>query len=103
MRGTLLCRRAVGVGAVRRLSSSTPARAEALQALMRAQGHAACDPGAIHQLHPLVVPLATSASGEVLGLLRWPAKDGATSVVRARRQGSGLSAAAVASGLFKYP
>lgn len=40
-------------------------------------------------LHPLVEPLAHTASGDVLGLMRWPLDDGAVHVVRTRSQVAG--------------
>ena len=65
----------------------------ALQGLMVAQGHASRDPAVREGLHPLVVPLASTAAGDVLGLLRWPPKSGEVSVVKTRAQGPGDVAA----------
>ena len=73
---------------VRRFSASALVSTEvrALQALMRAQGHLPCESTSRAGLHPLVVPLANTESGEVLGLVRWPAQDGGLTIVRTRSQ-----------------
>lgn len=63
----------------------------ALQALMAAQGHVPCDATRRSGLHPLVVPLATTGGGDVLGLLRWPVQADALTVVRTRPQQQGIT------------
>ena len=62
-------------------------RARALAALAaRATGFTTCDPALRTGLHPLVVPLAASTCGKILGLLHWPGQEGGPSVVRTQRQ-----------------
>ena len=77
----------------RRLSTTPYIGAEvrALQELMRVQGHAPCEPTSSRGLHPLVLPLANTACGDVLGLARWPLPTGGVSVVRTRAQTDGVT------------
>lgn len=72
-------------------SSLVATEVRALQSLMVAQGHTSCDPTRRAGLHPLVVPVASTAAGDVLGLLRWPLQNNTLTVVRTRPQGSDIS------------
>lgn len=57
-----------------------------LTSLLKALGHEPCDPAARRGLHPLIEPLAQTASGDVLGLMRWPLQDGTVHIVQTRSQ-----------------
>ena len=71
---------------VRSLSSNIPGATQ-LAALLKAQGHAVCDPTHRQGLHPLVMPLASATDGkEVIGVLRWPSFADEHVVVRTDRQ-----------------
>ena len=54
-------------GLLRRAAGAGP-----LARLLRLQGHAPVESATRHGLHPLVVPIARSTSGDTYGLLRWP-------------------------------